>query len=48
VELCLGFGQCRKRVDAQQQRPRFFVGHIEDFYFYFHIRVEVATQVAVD
>jgi hypothetical protein len=48
VDLLLGFGQGGERVDAQQERPRLVVGHVQDLHVDFHVGVEIAAQVAVD
>jgi hypothetical protein len=48
VELVLGFGEGRLRVDAEEEGAGFFVIHVEDFHVHFHVGVEVAAEVAVE
>ena len=48
VELGLRFGEGGEGVDAEEQGAGFGVVDVQDFKFHFHVRVEVAAQVAVD
>jgi hypothetical protein len=47
-QLLLVHSQLRQRVDAQEQGPGLLVGDVQDLHLHFHVRVQLATQVAVD
>jgi hypothetical protein len=48
TQLGLRLGDGGERVDRQEQSAGLFLGHVGHFDLHLHVRIDVATQMAID